>query len=434
MSVPLLTAIADPRYEADVVATLSHGASGVAVVRRCVDLADLLAAAAARLGRAVLLSADLRKLDRDALTRLAVAGVAVVGVVAPDDADAEQVLRRLGVVEVVRLDATVDDIVRAVRTAVGAADRAPDFALSDPAAALGSVADVPTNGEVDQLDDGGGGRVVAVWGPTGAPGRSSVAVALASEIADLGESALLVDADVYGGVAAQVLGLLDEAPGLAAACRLANNGVLDHRGLAELALEVRPALRVLTGIARADRWPELRPTGIEVVLGLARGLATTTIVDCGFCLERDEELSFDTAAPRRNGATLAALAEADVVIGVAAGDPVGLQRYIRALTDLADVIPGVTPLTVVNRVRAAAVGGGDVESEISAALGRFAGLSDVRFIPYDGAAFDAAVASGRALVEFAPTSPARLALRALAAELIDHELPAPRRKLFTRSR
>ena len=36
----------------------------------------------------------------------------------------------------------------------------------------------------------------------------------------------------------------------------------------------------------------------------ARSLAAVTVVDCGFCLEQDEELSFDTAAPLRNGATL----------------------------------------------------------------------------------------------------------------------------------
>ena len=65
----------------------------------------------------------------------------------------------------------------------------------------------------------GGGRIVAVWGPTGAPGRTTVAITLADELARLGCGSLLVDGDVYGGVIAAVLGLLDESPGLAAACR-----------------------------------------------------------------------------------------------------------------------------------------------------------------------------------------------------------------------
>ena len=78
MRVPVLTAVSDARWEAALVSALERGDLGVAVVRRCVDLADLLAAASTGAARAALLSADLRRLDRDALARLAVAGVAVI--------------------------------------------------------------------------------------------------------------------------------------------------------------------------------------------------------------------------------------------------------------------------------------------------------------------------------------------------------------------
>ena len=91
---------------------------------------------------------------------------------------------------------------------------------------------------------------------------------------------------------------------------------------------------MLTGIARADRWHELRPAALESVLALSRRLADWTVVDCGFCLEQDEELSFDTAAPRRNGATLEVLARADTVLAVATADSIGLQRLIRGLIEL----------------------------------------------------------------------------------------------------
>jgi hypothetical protein len=49
-------------------------------------------------------------------------------------------------------------------------------------------------------------------------------------------------------------------------------------------------------------------------------------VDCGFCIEVDEELSYDTAAPRRNGATVTALEQADLVVVVGSADPLGLAR------------------------------------------------------------------------------------------------------------
>lgn len=425
-AVPVLTAVSDARWEAALVAALERGDLGVAVVRRCVDLADLLATASTGSARAALLSADLRRLDREALSRLAVAGVAVVGLVPPGDEDAERRLRQLGVLHVLPSDSTPEQLADAVVRAVAAAgsptpgERA---GLGDPRGALPELTRQPE--PPDQLTAGpGSGQVVAVWGPTGAPGRTTVAVGIASELAALGRSTLLVDADVYGGVVAQLLGLLDEAPGLAAACRLANAGALDLAALADLARAVTPTLRVLTGISRADRWPEVRPAALEVVLAQARSLSDVTVVDCGFSLEQDEELAYDTSAPRRNGATLAALELADTVLAVGSADPVGLQRLVRGLGELREAVPGAQPVVVVNRLRASAVPG-DSQAEVRAALERYAGVTDLRLVPLDVGGVDRAVAAGRTLAEASPGSPARSALTALAAQLVG--APAPTR-------
>ncbi len=427
--VPVLTAVSDALWEARLVSALERGDLGVAVVRRCVDLADLLATAATGQARAVLLAADLRRLDRDALTRLAVAGVAVVGLVPPDDEAAERRLRQLGVVHVLPSDASAEQMSSAVIDAVVALTPTPGdlSALSDPRSALPE----PPQGTEEPPVLPGAGRVVAVWGPTGAPGRTTVAVALASESAELGLPTLLVDADVYGGVVAQVLGLLDEAPGLAAACRAANNGTLDLPTLTGLARQLTPALRVLSGIARADRWPELRPTALEAVLSLVRSLAAVTVVDLGFCLEQDEELSYDTMAPRRNGATLTVLEQADTVVVVGSADPVGLQRLVRALGDLRETLPGVSPVVVVNRLRATAIPG-DAHKEVRRALQRYAGVEQLWLVPQDTAALDDALAAGRTLTETATTSDVRLALRELAASVVGMPAPARRRGLFRR--
>ena len=263
----------------------------------------------------------------------------------------------------------------------------------------------------------GSGRVVAVWGPTGAPGRTTVAVNLAAELAERGEPTLLIDADVYGGVVGQLLGLLEEAPGLAAAARMANNGSLDLPALGNLCRSVTPTLRVLTGITRADRWPELRAGALEAVLALARALATVVVVDLGFCLEQDEELSFDTTAPRRNGATLTVLEQADTVLAVAAADPVGLQRFVRGYGDLREVVGGIEPQVVVNKVRPKVVPGDPVD-EIAQALSRYVGVRRIHPVPYDRGALDVATASGRSLVEAAAGSPVRKAIATLADELI----------------
>jgi MinD-like ATPase involved in chromosome partitioning or flagellar assembly len=417
--VPVLTAVSGAVWEADLVSAFERGDHGVAVVRRCVDLADLLATAAGGTARAVLLSADLRRLDRDALTRLATARVAVVGLVPPGDEQAERRLRQLGLVAVLPADASPELISSAVRDATAALATDPArraLGLAEPREAL-DVGAAPEPSEV-LADPGdvppGAGRVVAVWGPTGAPGRTTVAVTVASELAALGVPVLLVDADVYGGAVAQALGLLDETPGLAAAARRANAGTLDVAALASLARQVVPSLRVLTGIARAERWVELRPASVDTVLALARSLAAVTVVDCAFCLEQDEELAYDTAAPRRNGATLAVLEAADEVLAVGSADPVGLQRLVRGLAELREAAPGAAPRVVVNRVRRGAVPGSP-DREIRAALARYAGVGDAALVPADPEACDSALAAGRSLTEAAPSSPARAALRDLAA-------------------
>jgi MinD-like ATPase involved in chromosome partitioning or flagellar assembly len=350
--------------------------------------------------------------------------VAVVGLVTQGDDEGEERLRQLGLDHVLRADAPAEEIVAAVVAAVradlSAQARVAALDVAEPSAALADLdgrTDAPSSGS-DCLDLGRAepGRLVAVWGPTGAPGRSTVAVALASELAAQGMSSLLADADVYGGVLAQLLGLLDESPGLAAAARLANHGTLDLVSLARLAPVVAPDLRVLTGISRADRWPELRPAALATVWTLARRLAAFTIVDCGFALEQDEELAFDTAAPRRNGATLLTLERADTVIVVAAADPVGLHRLVRALGELRDVAGAAAQVVVLNKVRRSPVGA-DPERALAEALERYAGIRHPVFVPYDRAGVDAALLHGRTMAEVSPRSPARLALAALSARL-----------------
>lgn len=417
MTLQVFTAVTGAPWESALVGALDRSDHGVVVVRRCVDVSELLAAAATGTGQAVLLSAELRQLDADAVARLEAAGVALVGLVDIDDDRAAERLRRLGIARVLPVDSTPEEIAQALRDAV-AGIPAPGRDVADPRTAI-PAGERPAEamGEaVAEASAGGAGRMVAVWGPTGAPGRTTVAVGLADELARLGLSVLLVDADVYGGVVAQVLGLLDESPGLAGAARAAATGVLDGDVLGRLAWSVRPNLRVLTGLARPERWPELRPRAVAAVLEEARRSAAVTVVDCGFSLEDDEELSFDTAAPRRNGVTLAVLDAADTVLCVTGADPVALQRAIRALDELSETLPEVQPALVVNQVRRGPVPG-DPQREIAAALQRFSGRDVSFFLPADRRATDAALAAGRTLAEVAARSPLRSALQAMAGSL-----------------
>ncbi|GMA36540.1 MinD/ParA family ATP-binding protein [Demequina litorisediminis] len=149
----------------------------------------------------------------------------------------------------------------------------------------------------------------------------------------------------------------------------------------------------------------------------ARDAAHATVVDCGFGLERDEELTYDTRAPQRHAATLSALEAADVVVAVGSAEPLGIQRLIHGLADLREA--GITqPVVVVNRVRAD-VAGSRPDEAVADALTRYAGVERVWTLPWDPTAADAATLAGRTLVERAPRSRLRRAIAGLAQFLSD---------------
>lgn len=363
--------------EAAVVRALAQ-AGRLSVARRCADLAELLAAAAAGLGRVVVVSADLPGLDREGVRHLHGSRAWVVLLVDEAAGWDEERAARLGADVLVPADRP-DAVAAAAGELAGRGERTAD--RPEPPA----PASPPT-------PERGRGHLIAVWGPTGAPGRTTVALGLAEALAD--EGCLLVDADTYGGTVAPAIGMLDEAPGIAAACRAAATGRLDRSTLGALTPVVVPGVRVLSGISRPDRWPEVPAAHLEQVWAAARELDAWTVVDCGFCLERDEALSYDTRAPQRNAATVSALAEADLVVVVGAADPVGLQRLVRALMDLEDVVPGVPRMVAVTKVRAGVAGTRPADA-VRDALSRYAGVQDPHLIGWDPGACDAAMLAGR---------------------------------------
>ncbi|WP_193510385.1 regulator [Cryobacterium sp. BB736] len=275
------------------------------------------------------------------------------------------------------------------------------------------------------------GQVIAVWGPAGAPGRTSLAIGIAAELAAAGHSVALADADTHSGSVAPALGLLDEAPGFAAACRLAGTGALDRNELERVGQRYRSghgSFWVLTGIGRASRWPELSAQRVVSVIAHCRDWVDYTVLDTGFSLENDEEISSDLFAPRRNAATISALREADRVIAVGAADPVGLSRFLRAHVDLVEMVDAERITVVMNKLRSSVIGlnpAGQVEQTLQ----RFGGISGAVMIPFDQAAFDAAMLSGRSLPDAVAKSPARTAIAKLvAARILPPERDGLRRR------
>lgn len=379
----------------------------VVVLKRCVDVDDLLASAASGQADVAVVALDAPGLDATAVRLLQRHRVRPVAVVADEG---------VGAVDAARA--------RAARW--GLTGLVPASRLDElPAAVLAPAAPGPARPEKPEPVPAaaGDGRVVAVWGPRGAPGRTLLAVNLAAALAARGRGALLVDADPYGGAVAQQLGILDEVSGLLAAARLAATGELADR-LATVQRTLGPGLSVLTGLPRADRWVEVRPAALTHLLDLARH-RTDVVVDTGFSLEPDPAADLG-GRPARNGLTLAALETADRVVVVGAADPVGLARLARGLTELHEVVGGTPVHVVVNRYRPTL---GWSEAEVTGTVQGFAGVREVHVLPEDRTAADRAALEGRTLVE-SGDSPL---LRAVA-EVADAVLPSGPRETGVRPR
>ncbi|MET0724744.1 MAG: P-loop NTPase [Leifsonia sp.] len=282
-----------------------------------------------------------------------------------------------------------------------------------------------------------GAGIIAVWGPAGSPGRTTVAVNVAAELAMTGANVLLVDADSYGGSVAPMLGMLDEAPGFAAACRLAGADSLTADELDRIAQRYGASVggfRVLTGISRASRWPELAAGRVTSALARCRAWADIVVVDTGFSLETDEEISSDLFAPRRNAATISALRSADHIVAVGAADPIGLPRFLRGYADLIETIEPPRVSVVLNRVRSSAAGIGGA-AQARATLRRFGGIERAAVVPDDQRGVDAAVLVGRTLPDASRRSPARLAIaRFVEEELLPQREGADRVRRLRRGR
>src|SRR4051812_29166148 len=174
----------------------------IVVLKRCVDVDDLLAAATAGQADVAVVGLDAPGLDRTAVDHLRAHGVRPVAIAAGGATLDGGRLRagRIGIPTVV-----TNDQLDTLADAICSDDRPPTVVRRpvDPAP-IG-----PPGGH----EPATAGRVVAVWGAAGA-GRTTIAAALAAETARRRRRVVLVDADPYGGAGAPQPGIPDEGPGL----------------------------------------------------------------------------------------------------------------------------------------------------------------------------------------------------------------------------
>lgn len=310
-------------------------ASAVAldVVRRPLDAAELLAVAAADPRIAIVISADVPRLTADLVRRLCADDRLVIGLAA---IDAHEHLRSWGVRAVIA-PAAPDVTMQQIATAVHA--QASGVWTPQPA--------TPAAREPARVD----GRVIAVWGPHGAPGRTTTAIALATSLAASGRRTCLVDADTHAPGVALALGVLDEVSGLIVACRQAELGSLQPASVRGCCRDLGHGLAVLTGVPEAARWPDVRQQPLERVWQALREAFDVVVIDVGASAEAVSAVATPGGsamlATSRDTAALTALAAADAVLAVGRSSTVGVARLLQGLdeVDAATTAPMLGALT-----------------------------------------------------------------------------------------
>ncbi|MGL5809752.1 MAG: hypothetical protein ACRCYQ_07410 [Nocardioides sp.] len=412
------------------------------VLKRCVDVSDLMATATTGQADVAVVAMDVPGLDVAATDHLRTHRVRVIAVypLAAAAASAARA-RRIGISQ--HLDdsdlSRLADLCRAEDEPRG----------RDPAGSAGGAEAVERGPGPDLVPPNmvPPGRVVAVWGTGGGPGRTTVALGIAAELDRRGRRTTLIDADPWGGAVAHYLGVLDEVSGVLAGARLSASGDLDSH-LAAVQLSVTRQLSIVTGLPRPDRWTEVRAGAVEELCSAARA-AGEVLVDTGFSVEDDSgDCGPHGFGPRefrprefrpgdfgpsplggragRNQMTLEALASADEVVVVGGPDPVRISRLARSLVAVSHVAPAARLRVLINRMRPSL---GWSERAIAAMVGEFAPGSPVHFLPDDTASTDRAVASGSLLGD----GPLRRALSRVTDEIYP-DRPMARRARGRRER
>lgn len=251
---------------------------------------------------------------------------------------------------------------------------------------------------------------ISFWSASGSAGRSTLALAIASELAEAGHSVFLLDADTVAPSLNLMLALNDHPAGIAAACRLVSAERFDLQQLQRLSVSYSTGTRnltLMTGLSAANRWPELTTDRVEQVLLLASEHFDYIICDLASPLEVGLR-HFETGL-ERNALTRWLASSANHLIVVVNADPVGVHRYLAELPNLQSLKLLGQQHILVNRLRSTVLGN-SAKQQIAETLSRLAQVSVSGYIPDDAVAADAALRDAVPLSVAKRSSPARQAI------------------------
>ena len=335
--------LANQHYEAPIIQAIQSRSDCLSIVRRCADLAEVIAAARAGIADLAIIDGADTDLTADALLCLHTAGMAGVALAHHEERNRLSALGCDSVAAPGSPDQVVNSLIAATR-----ARRTHQAQASSP------PPPPPTSA----------GTVLAVWGTSGAPGRTTLAAGIATMLATRGET-LLIDADTSNPSIAHLLGLPVQTSGLSILARAASRGPLSPEDIAGACVRRSERLGVVTGLVTPHRWREVSRTNIEAIIGAARLNARYSIVDLAATY-----LEKPTRGVNRDDVTLGVLERADRLVVVARGDIIGVNRLSFLARWWEEQGRDIPVDIIVNRVSKDAIGPRPVAA-LQAAIGAF---------------------------------------------------------------
>lgn len=381
----IVTLAGDPEAEALLAGRLGAHRD-LDLVLRCVDRVELLATIRGGSLDAIVCVGVPAWLDRQSANEAADAGIRLVGL--SDDSMEIERLKRLG-------------------AAILPSDVSPS-SIVDSCSVVAPEAPAPLTSAQPRLPKG---KIIAVWGPKGAPGRTTLAVELAAELSSSEPETLLIDGDPYGGDCLQILGVIEELPTIVWAARMAAKEELDG---ARLSLDLRRAGRsgpvLLPGLPRSEMWPEVSDYGWRQLLTVARASFRFTVCDVGFCLEPADS-SLPGAGEGRNRIARTAVREAERVVAVCRCDAVGVKNFLWGFEQLRELGRDDDVVIVANRVRPAE------QRALGDLFRKHLGKRPIAYLPDVPTEFGRALQAGVPVREMKRGSDVTAGIRSLAASL-----------------
>ena len=265
-------------------------------------------------------------------------------------------------------------------------------------------------------------NVIACWSGVGSPGRTTLAINLATELVLAGQRVLLIDLDTLGPAISLSLGLVDTPAGLSAALRLVEQGRFSSTEFERLSVSIdlgRSELLFLPGLSSPTRWQEVTPERLEALFESVSKYVDHVVLD----LSQPTFLATNRNHPstmgysHRDDVLAQVLLRADKLVVVSGCDPVAAKRFLDAQSYLSEIGRTADQYLVVNRFRTSTLGS-NAKHEISQSYETLAKLRIDCFIPDDPENLDRAMRNGLPLALLKRSSPARLAISELAKQIL----------------